>query len=208
MLRGFGKHCCSAAKSRRLWKNCCAALAARHPSCEVSSPSSGTAMSTASCGRSDASAWQTRGLAEGLTALTWRFGRSLAAGPGAVGGGRKSGLSSGASGVDMLAAQMEALRNALAERDAELKALRSENLEYRSQVLASEQDVNALMAGLTSTASRTRCVSSERTWRVVCLFTHWFAYVNAYERMLYAPCAQVASCFFKLARAAGTRTSQ
>ena len=48
MLRGFGKNCCSAARSRRLWKNCCAASAARHPSCEVSSPSSGTAMSTAS----------------------------------------------------------------------------------------------------------------------------------------------------------------
>ena len=29
MLREFGKHCCSAAKSRRLWKNCYAALAAR-----------------------------------------------------------------------------------------------------------------------------------------------------------------------------------
>ena len=42
------KNCCSPARSRRLWKKCSAALAARHPSCEVSSPSSGTAMSTAS----------------------------------------------------------------------------------------------------------------------------------------------------------------
>ena len=44
----LGKNCGSPARSRRLWKNCCAASAARHPSCEVSSASSGTAMSTAS----------------------------------------------------------------------------------------------------------------------------------------------------------------
>ena len=42
----LGKNGGSPARSRRLWKNCCAASAARHPSCEVSSPSSGTAMST------------------------------------------------------------------------------------------------------------------------------------------------------------------
>lgn len=83
------------------------------------------------------------------------------AGGGAGGGGGRSGMNGrgrkgSTSGVDMLAAQMEALRNALAEKDAELNSMKQETFEAKSQLRASDQEVNALMAGLTSNTKTTR----------------------------------------------------
>ena len=60
------------------------------------------------------------------------------------------------SGIDMLAAQMEALRALLAERDAELAALRDQTFEAQAELRASEQEGAALMAGIANSAKATR----------------------------------------------------
>ena len=88
-------------------------------------------------------------------------GRPASLLPGSFKSGRRMGVSS--SGVDVLAAQMEALRDALAEKDSELEQMRSSNMEMQMQIKASDQEVNTLMASITATASSTRSQANSRS---------------------------------------------
>ena len=75
---------------------------------------------------------------------------------GAGGGAPRMARRGSTSGVDMLAAQMEALRAALAEKDAQLAHYKSETINAQAELRASDQEVNALMAGISSSATTTR----------------------------------------------------
>ena len=80
-------------------------------------------------------------------------GRRARAPPASSGGGANRRGST--SGVDLLAQQLEEMRRLLAEKDAQLDAMENVKNDAEMQLKASDQEVNALMAGISTSANRT-----------------------------------------------------
>ena len=67
---------------------------------------------------------------------------------GLVGADGKKKKGKGQSGVDMLAAQLESLKQALQEKEVAVRKMAAEKIEAEAQLKASEQEVSALMNGV------------------------------------------------------------
>ena len=66
-----------------------------------------------------------------------------------VGPDGKKKKGKGQSGVDLLAAQMENMKRMLEEKEVAMRQMAEEKMEAEAQLKATEQEVNALMCGIT-----------------------------------------------------------